>query len=98
MHIQLRGTSHYAVQAERPLPKFLSRAERRSSLKYIMSVFLSNSEYFIEKKFDLLTRVWIYILSVPKLLPKGQIFSTKNAKKCCHVGIFTFGNYYLGRS
>ena len=33
----------------RPSPKILSRGEERSSLKYIMSVLLSDFEYFVEK-------------------------------------------------
>ena len=64
----IRGSSHYATQAKTPLPKLLSRGERRSPLKYIMDVFLLDFEYFIEKKFGLLIRVWISIFSVPKLL------------------------------
>ena len=49
----LRGSSQYAAHAEMPLSQFLLRGEGRSSLKYIMSVLLSDFEYFIEKKFDL---------------------------------------------
>ena len=51
-----------------------------------MSVHLSDFEYFIEKKFGLSTRVWVSILDVPKLLPRGQILGIKNAEKCCHIG------------
>ena len=65
----------------------LERKERISPLKYIMSVVLLVFEYFIEKKFGLSTRVWIFILEVPKFLPKGQILGAKSAKKCYHVGI-----------
>ena len=43
-------------------------------------------EYFIEKKFDLSTRVWVSIFDAPKLFSRGQTLGTKNAKKCCHVG------------
>ena len=83
---RIRCSSHYAAQAERSLPKFLLRGEGRSSLKYIMSDFLSNFEYFNEKMFGLSTRVWVFILSEPKLLPRGRILGAKSAKKCYHVG------------
>ena len=53
----LTASSHLAGRTEGPNPKLLSRGEDRSSLKYIINVLLSDSEYFIEKKFDLLTRV-----------------------------------------
>ena len=53
MHVVIRASSHLAGQAERSIPKLLSRGEDRSPLKYIISVFLSDSEYFIEKKFGL---------------------------------------------
>ena len=46
----VRGSSHLASQVERSNPKFLSRGEGRSSLTYIISVLLSDFEYFIEKK------------------------------------------------
>ena len=46
-------TNGLAGQAERPNPKLLSRGEDRSLLKYIISFLLSDSEYFIEKKFGL---------------------------------------------
>ena len=50
----IRGSLiHYAAQAERSLPEFLLRGERRGPLKYIMSVHLSNFEYFIEKMLSL---------------------------------------------
>ena len=52
-----------------------------------MNIFLSNFEYFIEKKFDFSTRVWVFILNVPNLYPRGRTHSTKSAKNCCHVGI-----------
>lgn len=45
-------------------------------------------EYFIEKKFGLLTRVWVFIFIVPR-----HTLSTKTLQKCCHVG--TFGTFYL---
>ena len=83
---KFRGSSHYAGQVERSLPKHLSRGEGRSSLKYIMSVILLDFEYFIENKFHLSTRVWVSILGGPKLLLRGQILGAKSAKKCCHVG------------
>ena len=38
-----------AGQVKRPNAKLLSRGEKRSPLKYIISVLLSDSEYFIEK-------------------------------------------------
>ena len=38
-----------------------SRGEDRSPLKYIISVLLSDSECFIEKKCGLSTRVWVSI-------------------------------------
>ena len=82
----LTASSHLAGQAERPNPKLLSRGEDRSPLKYIISVLLSNSEYFIEKNFGLLTRVWVSVLGGPRLLSRGQTLGAKSAKKCCHVG------------
>ena len=82
----LRGSSHYAAQVERLLPKLLSRGEGRSPSKYIMSVLLSEFEYFIEKKFHLLTKVGIFILGGPKLLSQGRILGAKSDAKCCHVG------------
>ena len=51
-----------------------------------MSVLLSDFEYFIEKKFGFLTRVWVSIFGEPKLLPRGQTLGAKSAKKCNHVG------------
>ena len=66
--------------------KLLSKGEDRSPLKYIVSVLLSDSEYFIEKKFGLSTRVWVSVLEGPKLLSRGQTLGTKSAKKCCYVG------------
>ena len=68
------------------MPKLLSRVEGRSPLKYIMSVFLSKFEYFTKKNSSLSTRVWVSILGVPKLLPRGQILGTNSATKCYHVG------------
>ena len=65
------GFSYYAAKVERLLSKLLSRGEGRSALKYIMNALLSDFEYLIEKKFHLSTRVWISILSEPKLLPRG---------------------------
>ena len=84
MHL-LRASSHLADRTERLNPKLLSKGEDKSSLKYIISVLLSNSEYFIEKKFDLSTRVWVSVFDAPKLFSRGQTFSAKSAKKCCHV-------------
>ena len=80
-----RASTHLAGQTERLNPKLLSRGEDKSPLKYIISVFLSDFEYFIKKKFGLLTRVWISILGRPKLLSRGQTLGAKSAKKCCHV-------------
>ena len=51
-----------------------------------MNVLLSNFEYFIEKEFGLLTRVWISIFNMPKFLSRVQTFGAKTTKKCCHVG------------
>ena len=82
----LTASSHLAGRTERPNPKLLSRGEDRSSLKYIISVLLSNSEYFIENKFSLSTRVWVSVLEGPKHLSRGQTLDAKSAKKCCHVG------------
>ena len=84
--MELRASSHLAGRTERSNPKLLSRGEDRSSLKYIISVLLSNSEYFIEKKFDLSTRVWISVFDAPKLFSRGQTLGAKSAKKCCNVG------------
>ena len=67
----IRGLSYYVARVKRSSPKLLLRGEGRSPLKYIMSVFLLDFEYFIEKKFLLLLRVWVSILStkLPKVLP-----------------------------
>ena len=67
----LTTSSHLISQAERPNPKFLSRGEDKSPLKYIINVLLSDFEYFIEKKFGLSTRVWVSVLEGPKLLSRG---------------------------
>ena len=75
-----------AGQVKRLNPKFLSRGEERSPLKYIISVLLSDSEYFIEKKFGLSTRFWISVLEGSKLLSRGQTLGAKSAKKCYYVG------------
>ena len=69
----LRASLHMAGQIERPNPKLLSRGEDKSS------------EYFIEKKFGLSTRVWVSVLVGPKLLSRGQTLGAKSVKKCCHV-------------
>ena len=82
-----RASSHLAGRTERPNPKLLSRGEDRSSLKYIINVLLLDSEYFIEKKFDLSTRVWVSIFDAPKLFSRGQTLGAKSAQKCYHVGI-----------
>ena len=74
-----------AGQVKRPNPKLLSRDEDKNSLKYIINVFLLDFEYFIEKKFGLLTRVWVSILGGPKLLSRGQTFGAKSIKKCYYV-------------
>ena len=76
------ASSHLAGRTERPNPKLLSGGED--------SVLLSDSEYFIEKKFDLSTRVWVFIFNAPKFFSRGQILS---AKKCYHVG--TLEAFYL---
>ena len=75
-----------AGQVKRPNPKLLSRGEDKSPLKYIISVFLSDFEYFIEKKFGLSTRVWVSVLGGPKFLSRGQTLGAKSVKKCCHGG------------
>ena len=54
---RFRASSHLAGQIERPNLKLLSRGEDRSSLKYIINVLLLDFEYFIEKNFDLSTKV-----------------------------------------
>ena len=86
----LRGSSNYKSnlrgEVERSLAKLLSRGEGRSPLKYIISVLLSDFEFFIEKKFHLSTRVWVSILRGPKFLLSDQTLGVKSAKKCCHVG------------
>ena len=82
----MRASAHLAGQSERSNPKLLSRGEDRSPLKYIISVFLLDSEYFIKKKFGLLTTVWVFVLGGPKLLLRGQTLGAKSAKKCCHIG------------
>ena len=46
-----------------------------------MSVLLSDFNYFIEKKFHLSIRVWIFILSRAKFLLRDQILGAKSAKK-----------------
>ena len=82
----LRPSSDLAGQAKRPNPKLLSKAEDRSPLKYIISVLLSDYEYFIEKKFGFSIRVWVSVLEGPKFLSRGQTLDAKSAKKRCHVG------------
>ena len=83
-----------AGQVERPNPKLLFKSKERSPLKYIISVLLSDSEYFIGKNFGLLTRVWVFILRGPKLLSRGQTLGAKSAKKHYHVGTLEeFGHY-----
>ena len=77
----LRASSDLASQAERPNPKFLSKGEDRSPLKYIINVLFSDCEYFIEKKFGLSTRVWVSVLGGSKLLSRGQTLGAKSAKK-----------------
>ena len=84
--IKITASSHLVGRTERPNPKLLSRGEDRSSLKYIISVLLSNSEYFIEKKLDLSTRVWVSVFDAPKFFSRGQTLGAKSAKKYCHVG------------
>ena len=86
MERSIRGSSHYASQVKRSLPKLLLRVEGRSPLKFIMSVLLLDFEYFMENKFHFLTRVWVSILRESKFLPRGQNLDAKSAKKCCHVG------------
>ena len=76
----LTTSLHLAGQAERPNSKFLSRGVDTSQLKYIISVHLSNSKYFIEKNFGILTRIWISILGGPKLFSRGQTLGAKSAK------------------
>ena len=71
INVLFRASLHFAGQAKRPNPKLLSRGEDRSPLKYIISVILSDSKYFIEKRFCLLTRVWVSILGRPKFLSRG---------------------------
>ena len=75
----IMASSHLASEAKRPNPKLLSRGEDRSQFKYIISVHLSDSEYFIEKKFGLLTRVLVSILGGPKLLSRSQTLGAKSA-------------------
>ena len=81
----LTASSHLVSQAKRPNPKLFSRGEDKSPLKYIFSVLLSNFEYFIEKKFGLSIRVWVFVLGGPKLLSRGQTLGAKSAKKCYHI-------------
>ena len=93
MCIILRGSSHYPTQVKRPLLKLLSRGEGRNLLKYIMSVFLLDFEYFIQKRFGLSIRVWISILGMPKFLLRVQTLGAKSVKKYCHIG--TLEAFYL---
>ena len=76
--VTIMAFSHLAGPTERPNPKLLSRCEDRSSLKYIISVLLSDSQYFIEKTFDLSTRVWVSIFDAPKLFSRGQTLGAKS--------------------
>ena len=73
------ASSHLASQSREAKPKLLSRGEDRSPLKYIINVLLSDSEYFIEKKFGLSTRVWVSLLGGPKHLSRGQTLGAKSA-------------------
>ena len=79
--MKFRASSNLVGQAERPNPKILSKGEDRSSLKYIITILLPDSEYFIEKRFGLSTRVWVSVLEGPKLLLRGQTLGAKSAKK-----------------
>ena len=64
-----------------------------------MSVLLLDFAYFVEKMFGLFARDWVYILSMPKLLPKGQTLAAKSTKKCCHVSTLeAFHLWNLGTS
>ena len=58
-----KGLFILCCQDERLLLEFLSRGEERSPLKYIICILLLDFEYFIEKKFGLSTRVWIFIFA-----------------------------------
>ena len=77
---RIRGFSHYAAQTKKPLSKLLLRGERRSPLKYIMSIFLSNFEYFIEKMFGLYTRIWISFLVCPNSCQEAKLLVPKMPK------------------
>ena len=49
--------------------------------------------------FSLSARVWIFILNVPKFLPRVQTLGTKSAKKYCHVSTLeAFHLWILGTS
>ena len=76
MDVDITASSHLADQAKRPNPKLLSKGEDKSPLNYIISVLLSNSEYFIEKMFGLLTNTYIYICICVCIYPSSiSIFS-----------------------
>ena len=73
-------------------------SEGRSPLNCIMTVFLSDFKYFIEKKFGLLAKVWISNFNVPKLLLRVQNLGAKLPKSatCRHFGSLSpldFGHY-----
>ena len=70
----------HTSQVEMPNPKLLSKGEDRSPLKYIINVLLSDSKYFIEKKFGLLIKVWVSFLEGPKFLSRGQTLVPKVPK------------------
>ena len=82
----LRGSSHYAAQVERQLPKLLSRGEGRNPLKYIMSVLLSDFEYFIEKSSVSQLEFGFPFSVCPNSCREVELLAPK-VPISCHVGI-----------
>ena len=78
------ASSHLAGRTERPNPK-LSRGEDKSSLKYIISVLLSNSEYFIEKSLTSRLEFGFPFSMHPNSSQEAKLLVPKSAKKYCHV-------------
>ena len=75
-----RASSDLAGQAERSNPKLLSRGEDRSLLKYIISVLLSDFEYFIEKSLTSRLEFGFRFLEDPNSYPKVKFLAPKVPK------------------
>ena len=94
----LRASSHMAGQVKRPNPKLLSRDEERSPLKYIINIFLSNSEYFIEKNLASRLEFGFPFLEDPNSYREVKLLVPKVPKSVAKYVLwrsFTFGVWPL---